>query len=93
MLQKPGLKAPVFQAGDEKPFLVWGWGEGSLDNVLDMCYSSTMEKEKDININTRYPADVYTALKQFAREDGRSFHNMVIWILREYIKQRRAMSC
>jgi hypothetical protein len=25
--RKPDLKAPVFQPGDEKSFLVWGWGE------------------------------------------------------------------
>jgi hypothetical protein len=25
-LQKAGEKAPVFQAGEESPFLVWGWG-------------------------------------------------------------------
>jgi hypothetical protein len=49
-----------------------------------------MNTDKEIKINTRYPADVYAALKQFAKEDGRSFHNLVIWILREYIKQRPA---
>lgn len=49
-----------------------------------------MFTDKEIKINTRYPADVYIALKQFAKEDGRSFHNLVIWILREYIKQRQA---
>ncbi len=49
-----------------------------------------MNTDKEIKINTRYPADVYAALKQFANEDGRSFHNLVIWILREYIKQRQA---
>jgi len=49
-----------------------------------------MDTDKEIKINTRYPAEVYVALKQFAKEDGRSFHNLVIWILREYIKQRQA---
>lgn len=39
-------------------------------------------------MNTSYPFDVYTAFKQFAQEDGRSFHSMVIWVLREYIKVR-----
>ena len=47
-----------------------------------------MNIEKDIHMNMRFPADVYAALKQFAQEDGRSFHNMVIWILRDYIKHR-----
>jgi hypothetical protein len=48
-----------------------------------------MNREKEVKINTRYPADVYAALKQFAQEDSRSFHSMVIWILRAYIKQRQ----
>lgn len=47
-----------------------------------------MNTDKDTKINTNYPPDVYTALKQFAQEDSRSFHSMVIWILREYIKRR-----
>jgi len=48
-----------------------------------------MKREKDTKINTRYPADVYAAIKQFAQADSRSFNGMVIWILREYIKQRQ----
>jgi hypothetical protein len=47
-----------------------------------------MSTEKDTKINTRYPADVYATIKQFAQEDSRSFNGMVIWILREYIKRR-----
>jgi hypothetical protein len=47
-----------------------------------------MSTEKDTQINTRYPADVYAAIKRFAQEDSRSFNGMVIWILREYIKRR-----
>jgi len=47
-----------------------------------------METQKDTKINTSYPHDVYEALKQFATEDSRSFHSMVIWILRDYIKRR-----
>ena len=46
------------------------------------------KEEKAVNINTQYPPDVYRPIKQFAKDDGRSFHNMVIWVLREYIKQR-----
>lgn len=61
----------------------------TLDMVLYMCYHSAMDTEKNTNINTRYPADVYAALKRFAQEDQRSFHSMVMWILRLYIKQRQ----
>ena len=39
-------------------------------------------------MNTRYPADVYAAIKQFAQQDSRSFNNMVMWILRDYINKR-----
>ena len=59
-----------------------------LDMVLRLCYNSTMQQDT-IKINTRYPRDVYEALKRFAQEDGRSFHNMVLWILRDYIKRRQ----
>jgi len=48
------------------------------------------EEPKTTAINMRFPQDVLEAIRQFAKEDGRSFHNMVIWILREYIKQRQA---
>ena len=47
-----------------------------------------MNTDKETKINMRFPSDVYTALKQFAQEDSRSFHSMVIWILRDYIKRR-----
>ena len=47
-----------------------------------------MKTEKETKMNTRYPADVYAAIKQFAQEDSRSFNNMVIWILRDYINKR-----
>jgi hypothetical protein len=46
-------------------------------------------EKKDTNINTRYPHDVHEAIKKFAQEDSRSFNNMVIWILREYIQMRQ----
>jgi len=71
--------------------LVSGLGQGGhIDIVLSLCYNGAMDTGREIKINTRYPTDVYAALKQFAKEDGRSFHNLVIWILREYIKQRQA---
>lgn len=55
-----------------------------------VCYNGTMQKEqKPTKMNTRYPVDVYEAIRQFAQEDSRSFHGMVIWILREYVKQRQ----
>jgi hypothetical protein len=44
---------------------------------------------KDTGINTRYPPDVLEAIRQFAKEDQRSFNGEVIWILREYIARRK----
>jgi hypothetical protein len=71
------------------PYWGLGWG-GNGDMVPYMCYNGTMQDEqKPTSMNTRYPADVYEAIRQFAQEDSRSFHNMVIWILREYVKHRR----
>jgi hypothetical protein len=63
--------------------------EELVDVVLFMCYNGTMSTEKEVRINMRYPREVYEMIKRFAQEDSRSFHSMVIWILREYIKQRQ----
>lgn len=64
--------------------------EETFDMVLCLYYNGTMQQEHTtIKMNTRYPQDVYEALKRFAQEDGRSFHNMVIWILRDYIRLRQ----
>jgi hypothetical protein len=47
------------------------------------------QEQNTININMRYPRDIYEAIKRFAQADGRSFHNMVLWILRDYIQRRQ----
>lgn len=36
----------------------------------------------------RFPRDIWQHLKDFAKEDGRSFNGEVIWILRKYIADR-----
>jgi len=85
------LKAPVIHAGDGKRSFVWSLGmEETFDMVLRLYYNGTVQQEQPpIKMNTRYPQDVYEAIKRFAQEDGRSFHNMVIWILRDYIRRRQ----
>jgi hypothetical protein len=47
-----------------------------------------MKTAEETKITTRYPADVYAAIKQSAQEDSGSFNGMVIWILQAYIKRR-----
>jgi hypothetical protein len=47
------------------------------------------EHKKDVSINTRYPQGVRDAMKQLAKEHGRSFNGEVIWALRAYIKSRQ----
>lgn len=66
-------------------------GGQAVDIAPQLCYNVAMKRkeQKDTSINTRYPQDVLEALRQFASEDSRSFNGMVIWILREYIKQRQ----
>ncbi len=58
-------------------------GGVNVETVLCTCYTSTMSTEKtekkETTINTRYPADVYEAVKQLAHEDSRSFNNMVMF--------------
>ena len=43
--REPDLKAPVFEAGDEKSFLVWGmgWGE-TVDSVRRTYYTDIDER-------------------------------------------------
>ena len=47
-----------------------------------------MHTDKETKMNMRFPSDVYAAIKQFAQEESRSFHSMVMWILRDYIHRR-----
>jgi hypothetical protein len=47
------------------------------------------ENAATVHINIRFPAEVIAALRQYAREDGRSLHGEVLWILREYIRRRQ----
>jgi hypothetical protein len=79
-------------AGDESAVPCWGiLAGGYVDAALQLCYNVVMKRkeQKDTSINTRYPQDVLEVIRQFAQEDSRSFNGMVIWILREYIKQRQ----
>nr|BBH87047.1 hypothetical protein KTC_17980 [Thermosporothrix sp. COM3] len=56
--------------------------------VLNPCKNGTIDTQKKvIAINTRYPHEVYEAMKQLAAAHGRSFHGGVVRALREYIKQ------
>lgn len=52
----------------------------------DKMYS--MDKEKRVSI--RFPLDVWEMLHTLAQEDGRSVNGQVVWILRDYIKKRKA---
>ncbi|HEX4208657.1 MAG TPA: hypothetical protein VHZ51_31535 [Ktedonobacteraceae bacterium] len=49
-----------------------------------------MDKEQtEKKIQVRFPVDVWQDLKQFSQEDQRSFNGEVIWILRNYIAERK----
>ncbi len=49
-------------------------------------YYVFMQDEKRVSI--RFPLDVLEAFRQQAKEDNRSINSEVIWVLREYLKQR-----
>lgn len=42
-----------------------------------------------IHINVRFPADLIEELRRSARENGRSLHGEILWILREYAARRQ----
>ena len=46
------------------------------------------EQQPPTHINIRFPADLIAALRRYAKEDARSLHSEVLWILREYVKRR-----
>ncbi len=37
----------------------------------------------------RLPLDLYAAINAWAKEDGRSFHAQVVYLLRQAIKRKR----
>jgi hypothetical protein len=45
-----------------------------------------MQDEKRVSV--RFPLDVLEAFRQHAKEDNRSLNSEVVWVLREYLKQR-----
>jgi hypothetical protein len=57
-----------------------------LERTQNVAIMYPMQDEK--RVSTRFPLDVLEALRQRAKEDGRSINSEVIWGLREYIRQR-----
>lgn len=47
------------------------------------------QKTEELNIGTRYPLDVLSAIKDLAQKHERSFNSEVVWALRQYINQQR----
>ena len=41
-------------------------------------------------MTVRFPLDLYTALTAWAKEDGRSLHGQIIYLLRKLVADRRA---
>lgn len=58
-----------------------------LDVHTWRCYDVYMDEEKRFSV--RFPLDVLTAIKQLAKEDKRSINSEIIWIIREYLAQRK----
>ncbi len=50
-------------------------------------YNVYMDEEKRFSV--RFPLDVLTAIKQLAKEDKRSINSEIVWIIREYLAQRK----
>jgi hypothetical protein len=39
--------------------------------------------------SVRFPLDLLQAVKQFAQEDKRSINGEIVWIVEQYVKQRK----
>jgi len=49
-----------------------------------------MEPKKiEKSISIRFPLDIIDDIKDLAQEDERSFNGEVVWIVRQYIQERR----
>jgi hypothetical protein len=46
-------------------------------------------ERKEKRFSVRFPLDVLEALKQVAKEDGRSINSEILWIIRNYLAERR----
>jgi Arc-like DNA binding domain len=42
-----------------------------------------------VHINVRFPVELIEELRRIACEDGRSLHGEILWILRDYVAQRK----
>ena len=61
-----------------------------LELVPLLCYHGTMNtKPPIVHINVRFPVDLIDELRRVAREDGRSLHGEILWILRDYVVRRK----
>lgn len=61
-----------------------------LAMVPYICYIGTMNAKSPItHINMRFPTDLVEELRRSARENGRSLHGEILWILREYVARRK----
>jgi hypothetical protein len=47
------------------------------------------KKQQGVKSQVRFPPDVLEAIRQFAKEDQRSFNGEIVWILREYASKRK----
>ncbi|GLV54295.1 hypothetical protein KDH_11430 [Dictyobacter sp. S3.2.2.5] len=45
--------------------------------------------EKEIRFSVRFPPEVLDHIKHVAKEEERSINSEIIWILREYLKERQ----
>jgi hypothetical protein len=45
--------------------------------------------QEEKRFSVRFPLDVLEAIKQVAKEDGRSINSEIIWLLKECLQQRQ----
>ena len=46
-------------------------------------------KQEEKRFSVRFPLDVLEAIKEIAKEEKRSINSEIVWIIREYLSQRK----
>ena len=48
-----------------------------------------MDKQRDIKITVRFPADLIEALRPLAQQEDRSLNGEIVQAVREYLKRKQ----
>ncbi len=78
--------------GIQEAFLVVGLGHRGTTRLTYNPFrgkNRCMDEKQKQKISILFPVDILKDIREQAKRDERSFNGEVIWILRDYIRQRK----